>query len=145
MAQLLTDLQGLTVAAGYSQTVVDVTREDPNESDLAKANLPAIWLYGGPEPKSVDTMGQQTNLLELNVVALCKTHGDQEQVGLELLADVETILVTANARVIAASTVDILPRGNLVLIGNEDRELAGGHAQFEITYRTELGAPRTAA
>lgn len=144
VAQLKTDLVGLTVANGYSQTVKTVRRENPNIADVESDPKPAVYLWSGPQPKFITTMGQSENRLELNVVCLAETHGNQESVGREFLADVETLLTTANARTIASATVDILPEGDQVLIGNTDRSLAGGHIQFQVVYRTVLGDPRTA-
>lgn len=151
MDTLKTELEAITVANGYSQTVALVQRGQPNEAVVKQGRQPAIWLYGGPETKTMinanglAASGEQRCELELNIVFLARSRGDLEQTGVEFCADIESVLVTPNARTIASTVVDITANGNLILVGTPDDQQAGGHAQFTVAYSTKLGDPRTGA
>jgi hypothetical protein len=152
LAQLATELAAITTGNGYAQTVALVDRTWPNETVL-KASQPAIYLFSGEEKKFIASSqtqalgvacGEQGNLLELHVVFLAKCAGkvDRETVGRRFYADIESVLVTTQGRVLGGAPVQIHANTVGLYVAEIYGTQSGGHAIFDLQYSTKLGDPR---
>jgi hypothetical protein len=154
LAAIATDCAGLTEAAGYSFTQRTVVRDIVNVV-ATKLPLPLVMVYSGDEehkyvgPGSRAASGQVSHEFELHVTVVTEAVSNLEQVGLEMLADVQQLLTAFNRDVSLSgggtAIIGIVPVRTRVLVGDVEAKRAGGDVQFIVTYKTLIGQPRVAA
>lgn len=135
----------------YSQRPATYRRQAPTVPEMIEdaASGGAVSLWCTEQQKTVVATRQQQNELRIYVMVVAAADAsDQERVGIELLADVETMIASTNAwRVSVPATgrdvvVNVRVLGSEVLNANVLREVAGGDVQLLATYATKLGDPR---
>lgn len=152
LEQLATDL-GAMATPTYSQDLAGrVYRRWPNQAlrtDKRAAIFLVTWreqsFLAGTEGASIDVaFGHQGKLLTLRVCFLAPcAKTDREAVGRRFYSDIESILVRES--ILAGTTVRVNPHVLDLYVEDIYEEDAGGEADFQVWYTTQLGDPRTGA
>ncbi len=147
---LLARVRAEFLTTAYSKRLTQFGRFAPTVAEIqAGAKLGSYWQWCDQQPKDYGGSRQQRNALDVCLyVATSALKATQEAVGIELLADLETIVIAYNGwRVTVPETgktvaINVDAKGNMPLNANMLPEVAGGHLLVRATYSTLLGNPR---
>ena len=116
----------------------------PNEATLdSQTAQPCIFIWGGVEESTLNEWvdGVQRSL-DIHLVVSGQTCYSAAEVGSEMAADIEQVLLSGTPWSIGGASVNLVPYQTIVAVSEVDEFAPGAYMQFIANYSTEINASR---
>lgn len=143
---LAVELAGLTEANGYSFTTRAVYTQMPNDALIeTNAIQPCIFIWPGQSNTSLTEFidGVDTEL-DLHIVVSGQKCYSAQEVGAEMAADIEQLLLSSDPRSIGGALVRVEPVSSFIAVSDVDEFQPGAYIQYVAHFTTVVGNPRVA-
>ena len=139
LKNIVTTLQGITVAAGYNNTVVTVSRQKKDVLEATPTKLPMLVIFPGSD-EPTELFGDLLNReLFLTILAWIRSATDLEGKLESFIADVQKVMAVDYTR--ATLAIDTQEEETIYLHLEEDDKEGGASIAYTIKYRTKRTDP----